>query len=88
MFRARPPTGVKLVGGTGQSGYLASMAFVLKEQGGGVCHVHLPLDPLPFVRTYPGDNTILFQLTLEWSKADGLSTGLLPTSSKWGSRDI
>ena len=31
----------KLVGSTGKGKYLASMAFVLKGQGGGVHHVHL-----------------------------------------------
>ena len=44
-----------MVGSTGQGrsagGYLASKAVVLKGQGEGVCRAHLPLDPLPFVRT-------------------------------------
>ena len=44
---------MKLVGSTGTGGYLALKAFVLKGQGGGVHHVHLPLDPLPFVHTAP-----------------------------------
>ena len=45
------PTGAKLVGSTNQGecsgGNLAFKEVVLKGQGGGVRHVHLPPDPLP-----------------------------------------
>ena len=51
VFLARPPPGVKLVGGTGKGGCpgwnLASKEVVLKGQGGGVRCVRLPLYPLP-----------------------------------------
>ena len=49
-----PSAGAKLIGSTGKGrsagGCLASKEVVLKGQGGGVRRVHLPLDPLPFVR--------------------------------------
>ena len=57
VVRVRPPAGANLVGSTGHGksagGYLALKAFVLKGQGGGVRRVHLFLDLLLLVRTYP-----------------------------------
>ena len=51
------------------------------------------LDPISLVRASPayesldGTKTIPLQITLERSKSDGLLTGLLPTPSKWGTRN-
>ena len=88
---------MKLVGSRSQGrsagGYLALKAVVLKGQGEGVRRVHLPLDPLPVVRTPStqgtsgGAGTILLQTPLEGSKSVGLLTVLPSTTSRWGSRD-
>ena len=45
-----PSTGMTSQGRSA-CGYLVSKAVVLKGQSRGVCRVHLPLDPLPVVRT-------------------------------------
>ena len=71
----RLPSGAKLVedtsDGRSAGGYLASKTFVLKGPGGGARRLHLPLDPLPLVRTSSakgspaGANTISLQIALE-----------------------
>ena len=85
MIWARPPTGAKLVGSPGKgksaSAFLASKVVVLKVQGGGVRHVHLPLDPLPVVCSSTSEPSVGAATTLRhvavvsW-KTDGLHTGL------------
>ena len=53
MVRAQSPTRAKLIGSKNAGGYLASKVVVLKGKGGGERRLHLPLDLLPAVCTYP-----------------------------------